>query len=123
VVTLAFLAAAATTPPAQPRLQDVLRDVTGGCDRPADGAIIVCGQRDRESPYRVPRALRDTGFDPDGPVDSVSRERHKLMEGGESGIHSCSNTGAGGWTGCMLQGWGRSDQQRGYQSPSREPKR
>lgn len=102
--------------PAQPRLSDVMRDVLVDCRPAADGSVVVCGHR--ESPYRLPPEVRDPGFQIDGPVDSVSRERHNLMEGGDqAGIHSCSTTGAGGWTGCMLNDWQRADQQRGYQPP------
>ena len=64
--------------------------------------IVVCGSRERNSPYRLPK-LNDR-FDPNGPVDSVGRERVRLMQGDESGIGSCSNRGPGGMTGCWLQG-------------------
>ena len=114
---LVLLATVQPAPPSLPRLSDVLRDVLGDCRLPADGSVVVCGRRSRESPYRLPPEVRDPGFQIDGPIDSVSRERHKLMEGGESGTHSCSPSGAGGWTGCMLKGWQRADQQRGYQNP------
>ncbi len=112
-MVLLFLLAAA---PSQPRLPGVLRSALGECRQPADGSVVICGKR--ESPYRLPPEVRDPGFQIDGPVDSVSRERHKLMEGGDqAGIHSCSTTGAGGWTGCMVNEWQRADQQRGYQRP------
>jgi len=64
--------------------------------------IVVCGSRDGASPYRLPK-LNDR-FDPKGHVDSVGRERARLMEGDESGIGSCSNRGPGGMTGCWVQG-------------------
>lgn len=63
--------------------------------------IVVCGSREKNSPYRLPK-LNDR-FDPNGPVDSVARERNRLMQGDESGIGSCSNRGPGGMTGCWLQ--------------------
>lgn len=68
------------------------------CPRGQTDDLVVCGRKDRASPYRLPRLHE--GFDPDGPVDSVSRERHRLFEVGEAGIGSCSTAGAGGWTGC-----------------------
>jgi hypothetical protein len=68
---------------------------------------VVCGERD-QSEFRLPPA---TGWDPNGPVDSVSRERHRLMEGGESGIHSCSNSGTAGMTGCELRAIRQAQQQ------------
>jgi hypothetical protein len=78
-----------------------LRILPEECDskRPAED-IVVCGTRER-SPYRLPK-VKD-GFDPKGPVDSVGRERVRLMQGDESGIGSCSNRGPGGMTGCWLQ--------------------
>jgi hypothetical protein len=44
-------------------------------------------------------------------MESVSRERHKLMEVGDTGIHSCSVVGPGGWTGCDLKVIKRAEQQ------------
>jgi len=68
------------------------------CEAEDNSAIVVCGRRDPDR-YRLP--LRDEGFDPNGPLESVARERNRLMEGGETGIGSCSNVGPGGWTGCF----------------------
>ena len=64
-----------------------------------DDDIVVCGRRSDDSRYRLPPLAE--GFDPNGDVPSVSRERNGLLEGGESGIGSCSNAGAGAWTGCF----------------------
>ena len=61
--------------------------------------IVVCGRRDQDERYRLP--IRPDRFDPKGPVDSVSRERHRLVQEGDSGIGSCSTDGPGGWTGCF----------------------
>lgn len=70
------------------------------CSKAAsDEEITVCGRRKDADAYRLPP--QNDGFDPNGIVESVSRERHRLMEGGESGIGSCSATGAAGWTGCF----------------------
>jgi hypothetical protein len=115
MLPLPVLAAILSAP--QPRMADVVHIATGDCRIPADGTVLVCGHRD--SPFRLPPALRDPGFDVDGPLDSVSRERHKLMETGESGIGSCSNVGAGGWTGCMVKGWKAADEQRGFRPAGR----
>lgn len=79
--------------------------------------VVVCGREQGESRYRLPAAVRDPGFRVDGAQDSVSRERHKLMDVGAAGTGSCSNTGAGGWTGCMVRGWRAADEQRGFRSP------
>lgn len=116
MLPLAWLAAVLPAPAAQPRLADVLHNVLGDCRMPADGSVIICGRRNADSPYRLPLAARDPGFDVDGPLDSVSRERHKLMDVGDAGTGSCSNVGAGGWTGCMVKGWRADEQQRGFRS-------
>lgn len=71
--------------------------------------LVVCGRRG-DSPYRLP--LVHDGFDPDGPVDSVSRERHRLYEVGDVGIGSCSTVGGGGWTGCDSIAWKQAHQQK-----------
>ena len=76
-----------------------------------DEEIVVCGRRDGRSPYRVPEV--DQGFDPGGTVDSVSRERHRLLDLGATGIQSCSTVGPGGWTGCDLIRWREAQEQYG----------
>lgn len=71
----------------------------GGPQTSNGGEIIVQGSRDR-SPYRLPENRE--GFDPQGAMESVLRERTRWMEGGESGIGSCSNIGPAGMTGCDI---------------------
>ncbi len=70
--------------------------------------IVVCAEA--RSPYRLAPSER---FDPAGPADSVSRERHRLYEHGESGTGSCSTVGPGGWTGCMSKRWKDAREQWG----------
>jgi hypothetical protein len=82
----------------------IVRDCRGARDE-----LVVCGRREERSSYRLP-ALHE-GFDPDGPVDSVSRERHRLFELGEAGTGSCSTVGGGGWTGCESLAWKHMHQQ------------
>src|ERR1700761_9267263 len=81
--------------------------------RATDG-IVVCG-RDAERQrrrYRLPDD--DHGFVPDGPVESVSRERHRLLDGVQDQTRgSCSAVGASGFTGCMIQSWREKDHQPG----------
>jgi hypothetical protein len=79
------------------------------CEPGPGGEIVVCGRRDEER-YRLP--IRTEGFDASGPVDSVSRERHRLIQEGDSGVGSCSTSGAGGWTGCFHQQRKRQCQQK-----------
>jgi len=119
MIPLVLLAAVLPAPASQPNFANVLRNVLGDCRTPADGAVIICGRRDGASPYRLPLEVRDPGFDVNGAVDSVARERHKLMDVGGSGPGSCTNSGAGGWTGCMVKGWEAADQQRGFRSAGR----
>jgi hypothetical protein len=76
-----------------------------------DGDIVVCGDREVRSPYRIPAPKE--GFDPAGPIASVSRERHRLYEVGDSGIHSCSTVGPGGYTGCAFKTWKNAREQYG----------
>ena len=81
-------------------------------DATADSnAIIVCGVR-RANRYRV--VPPDMSFEPEGNVESVSRQRSRWVEEGSVGTGQCSPVGPGGWTGCMQQGWQRSRQQRGW---------
>lgn len=70
--------------------------------------IVVCGRRSGNGGYRLPDSDR---FDPAGPIDSVSRERHRLLDVGAAGIGSCSTVGPGGWTGCMFEDWRHADEQ------------
>lgn len=99
--------------PAKPRTQMT----EAPCKRGSGDEINVCGKAD--SPYRIPKELRDPGFQVDGPRDSVSRERHRIMDVGGAGSQqgACSPVGAMGWTGCMVKDWKESDQQRGFRHP------
>ena len=72
--------------------------------------IVVCGRRDRNEQFRLP--MRPDGFDAAGPVDSVSRERHRLIEEGDAGVGSCSTTGPGGASGCFDKAVKRRCQQK-----------
>ena len=89
-------------PPSPPK-------IVPNCRRSGSNEIVVCGKRER-SPYRLPEP--PPGFDPDGGVDSVSRERNALFDVGESGIGSCSNVGPGGSFGCTFKRWKHDQQQR-----------
>jgi hypothetical protein len=75
----------------------------GRCRRASENLsedeLVVCGRRVEPERYRLP--IRPDGFDKKGPIDSVSRERHRLIQEGDAGIGSCSTVGAGGFTGCF----------------------
>jgi hypothetical protein len=90
-----------------------------GCERAAQNEIVVCGRRVEEprSRYRLPEEP-DLGFDPSGDVDSVSRERNRLLEPGASGTGSCSSAGSGGWSGCMANDFRHQIDQYGGRPPS-----
>ena len=71
--------------------------------------IVICAQPRESARYRLPRRV----WTPDGPVASVSRERHMLYEQGDVGIGSCSNVGPGGYTGCAHRAWKAAREQHG----------
>jgi len=105
---------------AAPDIDQAIQDAVDPCAAARrDSGITVCArtkeQTDRR--FRLP-PMPDTGFDPLGPVDSVSRERHRLIDGDGASQDltrgSCSAVGASGWTGCMVKGWREKDQQKGW---------
>jgi hypothetical protein len=71
--------------------------------------IVICADPRGTQRYR----LAPQGWNAEGPVASVSRERHQLYEQGDSGIGSCSTVGPGGWTGCALRTWKAAREQHG----------
>jgi hypothetical protein len=74
--------------------------------------IVVCGRREQpRSPYRLPEP--PPRFDAGEGTASVSRERHGLYEQGDTGIHSCSTVGPGGYTGCTFRKWKEGYEQWG----------
>ena len=79
------------------------------CRRSGSNEIVVCGRQER-SLYRLPEP--PPGFDPNGGVDSVSRERNALFDVDETGIGSCSSVGPGGYFGCSFKRWKHEEQQR-----------
>jgi hypothetical protein len=78
------------------------------CER-GEEEIVVCGERDAGEPYRLPP--EDRRFDPWGGIDSVSRERNKLLGPGPAGNGSCTVVGPGGWTGCDIAVIKQAEQQ------------
>jgi hypothetical protein len=89
----------------------LLPRITPDCGKPNPEEIIVCGERDARSPYRLP-APPPAVFDWKGSVASVSRERNDLFDQGETGIGSCSNVGPGGAIGCTFKQWKHREQQQ-----------
>jgi hypothetical protein len=88
------------------------------CERSRGNEIVVCGRREEpRSRYRLPEEP-DRGVEPAGTVDSVSRERNRLMEPGAAGTGSCSPAGSGGWSGCMANDFRHMRDQYGGRPPS-----
>lgn len=84
-----------------------------GCPRGRSGEIVVCRRGGATERYRIPEAVRPDGFDfHQEEVDGVSRERHRLLEGGEGGIGSCSASGPWGASGCLRQKFRAWEQQK-----------
>jgi hypothetical protein len=108
-------AAWAEDKPAQADLARAIDKVLGPCPATTSADIVVCGERRAKEQLRYRLPIRQDGFDPAGPVESVSRERHRLYQAGESGTGSCSVSGAGGWTGCLIKGWRARREQYGEQ--------
>jgi hypothetical protein len=106
-IGLLLLAQAATPPNPAPAPAEPL--IATACRPDGDpDDIMVCGRRNQGGGYRLPAPDR---FDPAGPIDSVSRERHRLLDVGAVGIDSCSPVGPGGFTGCELNDWRHADEQ------------
>lgn len=90
-----------------------LQTVPRACDRAAPGEdIVVCGRPGSDERHRLP-LVRDRRFDPGGTVDSVSRERNRLLGGSSALLGSCNNIGPGGMTGCLGQGVWAGREQKG----------
>lgn len=80
------------------------------CRQPGEAdEVVVCGRRETLKRYQVTDP--EAPFDPNGPVDSVARERSRWVDQGDTGTGSCSAVGPGGWTGCKLKEWKRARQQ------------
>jgi hypothetical protein len=120
-VILPLLLLAADPPAAEPAPVDTLRstvvDAIRNCPKGRDGEIVVCS-RDRgfAEGFRIPkldprfaRNLRPSG-----------RGELASAEPGAAGIGTCTNTGAGGTTGCTLKqakSWGEWKKQQKAENP------
>ena len=105
---------------AAPDIDRAIKDAIDPCAAfRHDGGITVCARTKEEMGrrFRLP-PIPDRGFDPLGSADSVSRERHRLIDGDGANTDlsrgSCSAVGASGWTGCQIKKWGEMDQQKGW---------
>ena len=112
---LILLSSAATSAPAIAQTRYQAPAIVPQVDKPClktEEDIVVCGRREQQrSPYRLPEP--PPRFDAGEGTASVSRDRHSLYEHGDTGIHSCSAVGPGGYTGCTFRKWKESDEQWG----------
>jgi hypothetical protein len=104
---------------AVPNIDQAIKDAIDPCaETRRQGGITVCArtQDEKDRRFRLP-PMPDTGFDPLGSADSVSRERHRLIDGDGASQDltrgSCSAVGASGATGCQIKSWRQYDQQKG----------
>ena len=105
---------------AAPDIEQAIKEAVNPCAaaRRQDG-ITVCARTREEMDrrFRLP-PMPDIGFNPLGPVDSVSRERHRLIDGDGASQDltrgSCSAVGASGATGCMIKGIREKREQKGW---------
>lgn len=68
------------------------------CPASTETTIVVCGRL--EDPYRIPKELRQSESRAAEPFEERVRTYEMMTD---SGIQSCSPTGAGGFTGCTQQ--------------------
>ena len=106
-IAAAALSVALMPPPAGAQASIQAPLILPTVEKPCNGSeeeIVVCGRREQpRSPYRLPEP--PPRFDAGEGTASVSRERHSLYEHGDTGIHSCSTVGPGGYTGCTFKKW------------------
>lgn len=68
------------------------------CPPSTGDQITVCARKDESERYRIPEPLRDS----ESPANEAWNNRVLAYETVlDTGIQSCSPTGAGGWTGCV----------------------
>jgi hypothetical protein len=99
-------------PPAPQRILPRVATAPACENRPgADDEIVVCGEQESDEQHRLP-LVRNQRFDRNGNVDSVSRERNRLLGTNAGGtLGSCTNVGPNGMSGCLNQRvWQRREQ-------------
>ena len=84
------------------RIRNVLVFGEQKCPVAASSDEIVVCSRGGDSPYRIPKKLRETPYTPDGVA--WGRRAEILEEVNRVGLpNSCSTVGTGGQTGCTAQ--------------------
>ena len=95
----ALLALAPLTPAgAQANSNDKVLIVYGSDPCPAGTICVRKGESER---FRIPRELRESAPSPRN--ERWADRARSLQTVGNFGTGSCSNTGAGGWTGCWAR--------------------
>lgn len=86
-----------------------------GNDKCPEGT--VCIRAPESERYRIPQSLRSG---PLAPADQPwSRKAEAIRDVGAAGTGSCSNTGAGGWTGCWQKQMRAARAERKQQAEAR----
>ena len=80
------------------------------CPASTEEEIIVCARRPESDRFRIPAPLRD---DVVPRANSWANRAMELQYVGRQGIGSCSPTGPGGATGCLLQFINQARAERG----------
>ena len=94
-------AAAAATPRADPRINQLIIYGDDPCPQSSNDEIIVCARLPENERYRIPPTVRDNSDDPES--NSWANRAIELSYAGRSGIGSCSPAGPGGMIGCFNQ--------------------
>jgi hypothetical protein len=80
------------------------------CPASSEDEIIVCARRPENDRFRIPAPLRER----EGPAsNSWANRASQLQYVGRQGIGSCSPTGPGGATGCLMQFINQARAERG----------
>ncbi len=84
--------------PAIAQRQERVLTIFGDDKCPENDICVRAPERDR---YRIPKELRGDSTLPEN--QSWAARSAATLDTGKSGAGSCTNTGAGGWTGCYMK--------------------
>ena len=115
-VTIGGIAASGAPASAQNAVSNGVLVIYGDQKCPTDTQgreIVVCQRRDADEQFRIPKELRELEIQPEN--ESWSNRSQDVLTAGNSGIGSCTVSGAGSDTGCFAkqtQAWKREKQLR-----------
>lgn len=98
IMAVSLFAAPAMAQDADTKINQVFITEDEECPASTENTIVVCGRL--EDPYRIPKELRQSESRAAEPFEERVRTYEMMTD---SGIQSCSPTGAGGFTGCTQQ--------------------